>query len=621
MNLKCRMNLTEICFSKSMRYASDLATEHLYAMGAKSKINIKSMAKYERSIGKVHKAMRRMGYQSKEEGNISISKGYILNAPVSARDFAYASEGYGPPKHFKLGTATVDSKLPYEDLATDCKEGELVVEVDVGTFGRKQYLVSKCMPTHYGVVIPLGEKTKQHRPRSRRNLKKALDETVKVISNHGGKIKYIVHDGEKSLAGNSLNLNDLVKEMLDEYNIIMKTLPKGVHSKNVENLIKQWKSKGRQINFALPYMVPSSMLDYLAVAAIMSYNISPTSSNVNHTPPLVLMSGKSIDYNKFCVSSFGEVVYTSEDNGYLKNNIGIPRSKQCLYLFPTGTDGGHAVLPIDNPKSGVVIRTLKQNDVMKVTPIDIVVKMNRKALSERSKRIEQEDKNEQEKREEEDQLTGYTEDLLIDVDPQFSAAADSVVQSIGQIPGVYMTINKEEKPDLNKESYKIHGKIEKEEHDVVYALRQLYGLHTTQSGGDAADIDQTCDDKIESVMTEIENMVYRNCWTDGDVENQQSYSEDLEQDRSMESSAVRNIQNLLLLKKEVNLKKAYKKFDPTMVKISMKKELQGLIDRNVWTMKKRSEVTEEIKSKSLPGCPKIRMKSKDGIDYIKSRYP
>ena len=39
------------------------------------------------------------------------------------------------------------------------------------------------------------------------------------------------------------------------------------------------------------------------------YNISPTSSNVNHTPPLVLLSGKSIDYNKFCVSSFGEVVY------------------------------------------------------------------------------------------------------------------------------------------------------------------------------------------------------------------------------------------------------------------------------------------------------------------------
>ena len=30
----------------------------------------------------------------------------------------------------------VYSKLPYEDLATECKEGELVMEVDVGTFGK-----------------------------------------------------------------------------------------------------------------------------------------------------------------------------------------------------------------------------------------------------------------------------------------------------------------------------------------------------------------------------------------------------------------------------------------------------------------------------------------------------
>ena len=38
----------------------------MYAIDAKSKLSIKSMAKYERSIGKVHKAMRRMGYQSKK---------------------------------------------------------------------------------------------------------------------------------------------------------------------------------------------------------------------------------------------------------------------------------------------------------------------------------------------------------------------------------------------------------------------------------------------------------------------------------------------------------------------------------------------------------------------------
>ena len=93
----------------------------IYAMRpAKSKINIKSMAKYEKAIGKVHKVMRRMGYQSKEEAGISISKGYIFNAPVNSRDFQYAADGFGPPKHFKLGAATIDSKLPYEDLVTQC---------------------------------------------------------------------------------------------------------------------------------------------------------------------------------------------------------------------------------------------------------------------------------------------------------------------------------------------------------------------------------------------------------------------------------------------------------------------------------------------------------------------
>ena len=111
----------------------------------------------------------------------------------------------------------------------------------------------------------------------------------------GGKIKHVVHDGEKSLAGNSLNLNELTKEIKEEYDIIMKPLPKGVHCKNVENLIKRWKSKGRQTNFVLPYMIPPSMLDHLAISAIINYNISPISSDVNSAPPLALTMGKCID--------------------------------------------------------------------------------------------------------------------------------------------------------------------------------------------------------------------------------------------------------------------------------------------------------------------------------------
>ena len=37
---------------------------------------------------------------------------------------------------------------------------------------------------------------------------------------------------------------------------------------------------------------------------------------------------------------------------------------------------------------------------------------------------------------EEDEITGYQSDLLINIDPQYSAAADSDIISIGETPGI-----------------------------------------------------------------------------------------------------------------------------------------------------------------------------------------
>ena len=77
---------------------------------AQHPINLKSMAKFEKAVQKVHKEMRRLGYQSKEEAIISILRGFYKNSICSARDFKYAAEGYGPSKYFKAGTTTTSSK-------------------------------------------------------------------------------------------------------------------------------------------------------------------------------------------------------------------------------------------------------------------------------------------------------------------------------------------------------------------------------------------------------------------------------------------------------------------------------------------------------------------------------
>ena len=184
---------------------------------AKHPINLKSMAKFEKAVQKVHKEMRRLGYQSKEEATISILRGFYKNSKCSARDFKYAAEGYGPSKCFKARTATTSSKLPYDDKVTECGENECVMETDIGTVGRRQFLISKLIPTHYGIAVPLGMKTKSHNPRSRTNLLKALKESITIATKHKMKIRYIYHDGEKSLAGDSLHLNQLSDMILREH--------------------------------------------------------------------------------------------------------------------------------------------------------------------------------------------------------------------------------------------------------------------------------------------------------------------------------------------------------------------------------------------------------------------
>ena len=90
--------------------------------------------------------MRRLGYQSKEEAAISVSRGYYKNSKCSPRDFKYAADGYGPAGYFKAGTATTSSKLPYDDKVTECGDNECVMETDIGTMGRRQFLISKLVP-------------------------------------------------------------------------------------------------------------------------------------------------------------------------------------------------------------------------------------------------------------------------------------------------------------------------------------------------------------------------------------------------------------------------------------------------------------------------------------------
>ena len=534
---------------------------------AKHPINLRSMAKYERAVNRVNKEMRRIGYQSKEEATISISRGYYKNSKCSARDFKYAADGYGPASFYKMGTATTSSKLPYDDKVTECGDNECVMETDIGTMGRRQFLISKLIPTHYGIAVPLGMKTKSHNPRARSNLLRALKESIQIAIKHRMTIKFIYHDGEKSLAGDSLNMNMLSADILQEYGAIMETLPKGVHAKNVENLIRQWKSKARQTNFAIPFMIPPNLVNQLGVAAMISVNMSPTQSNVGQTPPLVLIRGEPIDCNKMCVASFGEIVYTSEDNGVHTSSVQHPRSVQCIYLYPTNTNGGHVLVPVSSPTwDRKIVRTIKHSDVLKVTPMDVVVKMNRIALNQREKLKNVKYMKEQMK--EEDEYTGYQDDLLLDISPELTGGDTKIT-----LPGEEGYPDWADRPENRK-------------------FFQQY-----------ATMDDTINENVNDVEAALMSLSAHQAIGGGNTKS----------NSKMEKS-------VLVIKKEIDLKKAYKKFDRKDVEEVMKKELKGIVDREVWNFYHKSEITKEIKRMALPGSGKIRPKVVDGEEKLKGRY-
>ena len=60
-------------------------------------------------------------------------------------------------------------------------------------------------------------------------------------------------------------------------------------------------------------------------------------------------------------------------------------------------------------------------------------------------------------------------------------------------------------------------------------------------------------------------------------------------------------ESVMAMKKEINLKKAYKKFNSNEVDEVMMKELKGIVARKVWKFYHKTEITKEIKKKALPG--------------------
>ena len=392
---------------------SFLSEKHtISAAGAKVSSHLKTMARTERALNSVRRVQYRMGFLSDEHATVAARNGFIINLPVSSSDFRYASAVGGPDVAMSKGKGVIDRHMEYIDPVPELKDGELLVEIDIGYIGKYGFLIGITLPFNFGVAVSLGD-GKGHK--SSGSLYEAIRHIIRVISEYGYKVKFLLFDSEQSLSKDRrpLDISGVQNRLFDEHGIICTPLPPGVHAKRVERRIRTWKERIRSCRFKLLYAIPSSLVPYLGVAALIWVNMDPTDANINMCPPLFLISGKPIDAKKLCVASFGEIVLCPVDNGAQHNSTDKGRRMECIYLHPNSIKGSHRLLVVDSidRKKSFISRDVKSSEVLPFTSLSIVARINCQAKKEmmgQKSVLSLEEENDLV------DLTGFNEDLVVD---------------------------------------------------------------------------------------------------------------------------------------------------------------------------------------------------------------
>ena len=382
-------------------------------LGAKASKNLQTMARAERAVNRVRKIQYRMGFMSDEHASVAAKSGFFSNLPVSASDFRYATAVAGPDIAMMKGKGVVDRQMEYYDLVPELKDGELLVEIDLGYIGQHCFLIGITLPFNYSIAIYLGN---QKGIKKAENLYHAIMELKRVIAEYGYRIRFLVFDSERSLAKDHVPIDVFsVKDRLADEGIICQQLPPGVHAKRVERKIGHWKGKIRSCNFRLLYSIPQSWIPHLGIAAMIWCNMDPTDANVNMSPPLYLIRGESIDAKKLCVASFGEIVLSPVDNGVAHNSTSKGRKLECIYLYPKTSRGSHKLLvldSIDGSRVQAIYRDVKSSEVLPYVPISVISRINKLAkLQMNDKHINSLPSSDIEEIRE---LTGFQEDSIVE---------------------------------------------------------------------------------------------------------------------------------------------------------------------------------------------------------------
>lgn len=252
---------------------------------------------------------------------IRLTRGILLNCPVSAEDVYRATKIYGPLLGAIKGKTKIRraGKVIVEDIPRPV-DANLTLHTDIMFIEGVPFLVSVAMPMGLCICSHLNS-------RSEPIVRAAFNNQVKQLRARHFLVVRVLVDGEGALFAMRFDLQAA--------GIMVDPAGPNQHVPAVEVRIKVLKQIFRSVYTSLPYKLPKFLFKYLVYFAASRVNMYPVSSRPDPTPARELFTGRKIDFKKDIRIGFGEYCQV-EAFPIPRNSATKPRTKGAISLDPKG---------------------------------------------------------------------------------------------------------------------------------------------------------------------------------------------------------------------------------------------------------------------------------------------
>ena len=279
-------------------------------------------SKREVARAAVAREMMRKMYHPSDAGLIrTINHGVMTNCDVTGKDVAIATDIWG------RDVASIRGKTkdlgPAEErrmFVPVMERKEQTVYCDVFHWRQVSFLLFVVKPLRLLMVQWLPKGTMTH-------LVAAVNGLANKVAGRGFKVTEIIVDPARELT----NLAGKVPYRIN-------TVDARTHVADAEVEIRTIKERMRSTEARLPYKLPRRAVRFLAQGVVSAYNLTLRAGET--VCPRELFSGIKSDYARDMKFEFGQYVEATVTPGPMEKNGPKPRSVACIALCSTGNDRG-----------------------------------------------------------------------------------------------------------------------------------------------------------------------------------------------------------------------------------------------------------------------------------------